>query len=87
MFLTSEKLEPFGGKSTKDCVNHTMPFVIVHELVPKISRTGKGKIGDEPKFALDSLTLLKRAIVGEFGASFAKLRNIHTDALLKRKKY
>ena len=52
-----------------------MPFVVAHELVPKISRTGKGKIGDKIKFALDSLTLLKSAIAGEFGASFAKLRN------------
>ena len=76
-----------GGKSTNDCVYRIMPFLVAHELAPKITRTGKGKIRDEPKFAFDSLTLLKSAIAGEFGASFAILRDIHTEVLLKRKKY
>ena len=43
-----------------------MPAVISHEIVSRISRTGKGTYEGESKLAFDSLENLKKVICGMF---------------------
>ena len=57
-----------GEKNVADCISHTMPALIAHEIMHTISRTRKEKIENSTrtrKYAFDSVENLKRVVVGK----------------------
>ena len=55
-----------GGKTIADCISRMMPAIISHEIVSRISHTGKGTYEGESKLAFDSLENLKKVICSMF---------------------